>query len=196
MPCSTVAQAQPLPEPATKPAVKDCDAYMSEYMQTCENKSYFVSKFLTCHLHSAHIYVYYTKKEASQHRLYSSVCMLQDDDRELLRAALERIETLEKQVKASESMEVNPSEDEAEGDKEGNGDDDIVTPDGKRVSQIKIALFTHVDVAKSCEISFLQKGAYLNKSIYIYIYIYMVKILVMCIFAHVCMSPRILGYQH
>ena len=83
--------------------------------------------------------------------------MLQDDDRELLRAALHRIETLEKQLKGSDSVEVNPSEDDADGSGEANGEDDIVTPDGKRVSHIKVDLYTHVDVAKSCERSFLNK---------------------------------------
>ena len=67
--------------------------------------------------------------------------MLQDDDRELLLAALERIQTLEKQVQGSDSMEANPSaDDEAEehpDGADGEGTDDIVTPDGKRVSHIK-----------------------------------------------------------
>jgi hypothetical protein len=86
--------------------------------------------------------------------------MLQDDDRELLLAALERIQTLEKQVQGSDSMEANPSaDDEAEehpDGADGEGTDDIVTPDGKRVSHIKndpryIYIYTYIYTRRCCK---------------------------------------------
>ena len=123
--------------------------------------------------------------------------MLQDDDRELLLAALERIQTLEKQVQGSDSMEANPSaDDEAEehpDGADGEGTDDIVTPDGKRVSHIKNDpryIYRHIYIYTSMLQNVVKDPFWTNGTsipIYIYIYLY--------IYAHVRIPACILGYQ-